>query len=46
VTGDDWEIFGHFLDFVDGLLDSLPNRFPSGITSLQEFLAAQKKVAS
>ncbi len=44
MTGDDREIFGHLLDFVDGLLDSLPNRFPSGMTSLQEFSAAQKKV--
>jgi hypothetical protein len=36
-----WPEIRHFSDFVDGLLDSLPNRFLSGATSFEKLLASQ-----
>ncbi len=36
MSGDDREFVGHFSYFFDGLLDSLPNRVPSGLASFQK----------
>jgi hypothetical protein len=41
VSGDGRKFVGHFSDFADGLLDSLPNRLPSGATSFEKLLASQ-----
>jgi len=38
VSGDGRKFVGHFSNLVDGLLDSLPNSFASGVTSLEELL--------
>ncbi len=42
--GEGWEIvfFGDLAHFLDGLLDSLANRFPSGATSFEKFSPAQQ----
>jgi hypothetical protein len=39
--GDDWEFLSDFSHFLDGVLDSLARRLPSGSTSFEEFSSAK-----
>jgi len=41
--GDDREFFSDFSHFLYGLLESLANIFPSGVTSFEEFSSSKQK---